>query len=75
MSEPHLKPAEIAGLREVREAGARGLVLYPREGFFCSGRHLGMTVFRVLAGHGLVNVTAGQIVISQDGLELLDGVP
>lgn len=75
MTPANLTQRQIDGLREVRACGAKGLSLCPHGRFFCSGLRMNATIFQALAGHGLVEVIGGKILISAAGLGLLDGVP
>jgi hypothetical protein len=74
VSGKNLDKKEIAGLRELRKAGERGLTLYAGGTIFCSGL---MTVktWRVLAANAFSDVVAGRILITPAGAEFLDGVP
>jgi hypothetical protein len=41
----------------------------------CNGADLQVASFRTLAGHGLVNVIDGYIVVTEAGRDLLDRLP
>jgi hypothetical protein len=68
---PGLNAARRKCLAEVCAAPA-GLKLYPGPGFFCSGStSLHGTVFRFLAGYGLINVIDTKILITDAGRAIL----
>ena len=68
---PRLRRPDMRALSEIAEAGD-GLRLQPGPGMLCNGAGVQIASFRTLAGHGLVNVIDGYIVVTEAGRRLLD---